>query len=230
MTHYKTIINKRIKDGSLPKAYKLGDIEIPKADPDYQTILVPKGLTLDQWDTLLKKTCNGLWHSSEWEDFTGKGWETMQVYVGQKPLETNIKYDEEYNHCSAQEYLALQWYLLETAQQPVDKDTWSFLGREGFTDSGSVPAGDWLPGRGQVYLDWAYADYFRGNFGVRPSGRGRALELDTSLEPLASSSEAPLSSKTVELDIEEILVSGEANTKALNRLSDLLEKIFKVEP
>ncbi len=179
----KKIVAKRIKDGSLPKGYVLPPLDSFKpieVQPSFKPVFVPKGLTLDQWDTLLGKTCNGLWHSSEWQDSPGEGWELTQIFAGDRPSKTDIAYDEGYDHCSAQEYLALQWYLLETKQEPVDKSTWSFLSREGFSGSGLVPVGSWFPGVGRVDLDWFDAGGRVGGRGVRPSGRGLALAPSTS--------------------------------------------------
>src|SRR5258707_15093464 len=96
----RAIVNKRIADGSLPKSYKLPPLssfptppnEALKKIPSPDYVFVPMGLTFSQWDTLLQKTCNGLWHSGIWEDdlFKGSGWELWVVPGVAGPTEVNI--------------------------------------------------------------------------------------------------------------------------------------------
>lgn len=204
MKTFETIVKQRITDGSLPKEYK----DIPKLSsskvPDgYTKILVPHGLTLEQWNILLKKTCNGLWYSSVYNNapFKTSGWTEELIYSKETPFKTDITYsdaDKEYTLCSVESYLALQWYLLETNKTPIDSG-WSFSWLKNEPDlglpSGVVPGGGFDPGGGRVLLDRDGAGGLDDYLGVRPSGRGQELE------PLVSPS--PL-----ELEISEITING----------------------
>lgn len=205
------IINKRIKDRSLPKSYAIKELaDGDKCPKDYMTVYVPQGLTLNQWDKLLKKTSNGLWHSSEYSDFKGKGWRTEVFYAGLKPMKTNVTHAEgqsEGEYISPETYLALQWNRLELGLEPVDSETWSWLkDDDSFDGGGDAPFGLFVPDGGQVYLDLLGAGYRIDFLGVRPSVRGK------NLEPLSSLDSSSL----------------DKNTEAIQDLNNTLKKIFNV--
>lgn len=192
---FKTIVTKRIKDGSLPKKYKFPsekDLDIPTVATIYQLVFIPTGLTLAQWHTLLSKKSNGLWYSDKYSEkpFSYTGWRVETIYANSTPLETGIKYtgaSQKYELCSVEAYLALQWYNLEMDKPPVDLTTWSWLKNEDSLGlDGLLPVGNWHPGGGRVGLGWNYADYRVDYLGVRPSGRGLALDSRASSGSLSS--------------------------------------------
>lgn len=219
----KTIVNKRIKDGSLPKEYKLPALstftkpdtkDIP--NPDY--IFVPMGLTFTQWDKLLKNVCEGEWHSSGFpDDFNkGSGWELWAISGDPKPSIVNISKEQAvekgYTLAPLQALIAQQWQRLEQGLEPVDKETWT-LAQEDIEVDGSLRSvyQRFNPNRRTVCSLWYSRGYAYGYGGVRPSARGNSKFLN--LETSSNSSD---------------LSAVEANTEALNRLTDTLEKVFKI--
>lgn len=193
--NFQTIINKRVKDGSLPKGFEGGlPTESIQKQEGYQLVYIPKGLTLDQWDTLLKKTCKGLWYSDNYNEalFGSKlHWETEYISAVSKPSETNITYtgaEKKYGKLlSVESYLALQWNRLELGQEPVDSESWSWLQQEDNLglDSLRAPYGCWLPDAGQVRLRWYDVSDRDGLLGVRLPVWGD-LNLPPSSESFAS--------------------------------------------
>lgn len=183
------LVDKRVKDGSLPKNCKYPTEFTEDVPENYQVVYVPQGLSLDKWNALLKKTCNGLWHSDDYaaKPFEGSGWRTELVYSADRLIETNITHreatDKYSNLISAETYLALQWNRLEAGDEPVGSATWSWLENSISLElpSGLVPVGRWDPFRGRVFLDWFVAGDRNGVIGVRFVGRGETRELDSSL-------------------------------------------------
>lgn len=194
-----TIVNKRIKDGSLPKAYKLpplASFAVPSDVPNPDYVFTPMGLTFTQWDKLLKKTCNGEWHSDALpDDFNkGSGWELWLVNGDPTPTITNISKNDAVaqKHVLAplQVLIAQQWLHLEQGQEPVDKNTWS-LCEENVKVGGvvrSVFRGFGLSNR-QVYSSWNDLDSAYGNSGVRASASGKDLSPQALSNPLSSVSD-----------------------------------------
>lgn len=189
---FQSIINKRIKDGRLPKELKKLPTHSFKELDNHQIVYIPRGLTWEQWDELLKGTCNGLWHSSLYNDEpfgTSIHWDVEQVYCGDRPSEMDISYTEankKYKKLlSVESYLALQWNALELGKEPVDGNTWSWLQNEPELGLGDLraPRGDWGPGDGQVCVSCDDVGDRGGDLGVRLPRVGEDLDLSTSSVP-----------------------------------------------
>lgn len=188
-------VNERIKEGKLPKAYKLPLLKdfdttwVATAlerisEPDI--VFVPLGLTLTQWNTLLKATCNGLWHASIWTDslFSGSGWELHVVAGTNAPTQVNVTYEEAQPITSAQVYIAQQWLRLEQGKQPVDTTTWTMATET--VAPVDVAGVNWDPGDRRVSLYVWRADYRFGSFGVRAEESGsKSSTLEPSTSPLS---------------------------------------------
>lgn len=225
-TTTKRIVDERIKDGSLPKAYKFpaysyfeesfNNLRAQKKNiPDFQYVFVPMGLKFTEWDTLLKKTGNDEWHNNYLaEDLnTGSGWELWLVSGADKsklPLGLSKEQAVEQKQPIAplQVYLAQNWLRLETGQKPVDQNSWSICEedvlvggvlRSVFSCFGSISRG-----ADSFYDDRDVAD---DDLVVRLSARGTDSALD-------ASSVTPSSSDL------------QANTEALDRLTDTLKEIY----
>lgn len=206
----KSIVTKRIKDGSLPKSYKLppeAEVGIPATIPEnYSVVFIPTGLSFDQWDALLKKTCNGLWVWSEYNKapFKKAGWKVELVYSASEPSNTNVTYTdtEKTGTVSLEAYLALQWNLLESGKQPVDKDTWTWCKNDDAygLPSGRAPASYWDSSDGQVSVVQVDVGFAGGLLGARLPVRG------TNPEPLATSAKAP--AIPFSLEVPEIVFNG----------------------
>lgn len=177
-----TIVNKRIKDGSLPKSLKVpSDLKVPKDIPKgYEAVFVPRGLTLNQWNILLGKTCNGLYsYDYNRELSQGSGWEVHVVYAGSKPLELSEGFDSSKPNLTIETYLALQWQRLEAGKKPVDKLYWSWCSQKdnfGLQIYGAAPYVTWNPGIGQVNVVWGKVGLRSGHLGVRPEVRDSTLD------------------------------------------------------
>lgn len=229
----KKIVDKRIKNGSLPKAYKFPAYSYfqeafknlkpqEKNIPDFQYVFVPMGLKFTEWDRLLKKTCNGEWHSGHLPEALniGSGWELWLVSATDKAdLPNNISKEQAVEQkqpiAPLQVYLAQNWLRLENEQEPVDQNSWS-LCKEDVTVDGVLHS---------VFSSFdsidREADSYYGDRGVafglgvvRLSARGTDSALDASAD--SSSSVTPLASDL------------QANTEALNKLTDVLERIYHV--
>lgn len=187
-TKLKKIIAQRVKESLLLKA-TLPDTPIDLTG-EYATVWVPRGLNLKQWDKLLKKTCNGLWYWSGYDDSLSyaKGWEVRTILNTDKPTDTKKTYSVTADNTLIETYLALQWNRLELGMKPVDSETWSWLNNEeaNFGLDGYLPDGSWLPDDGQVALYRSDAGLRYDLLGGRPAGRGSNSELEPSL-PLVPS-------------------------------------------
>lgn len=194
----KTIVNKRLKDGSLPKEYafppysffeplfkKLKPLEKTIPKPEY--IFVPQGLTYTQWDKLLKKTCKGAWHSDYIpNDFhKGSDWALWIMSGADKELERNISKEalEQRGDVlpTAQALLAQQWLRLEQGREPVDKQTWS-IAKENVTVGGVLRSVflRFYPYDRSVYSYWDDRGFACDSTVVRASGESENLVLDPS--------------------------------------------------
>lgn len=223
------IITKRIKDGSLPKRYKK---DIPKkslsVDNNQDAVFIPRGMSWDEWDILLKKTCNGLWKSGySNKKFEGSGWDTALVSNTPKPTEVNITYDEsiaQYKQLlSIEGYLAFQWLRLEKGLEPADRGTSSWLQQEDYYEIRGGPYAYWVPGDGQVVVLWLGPGDQVDDLGVRPAVGEERFDARSFLGSLPSAAGA----LGTEGQMTGMAASIEDNTKALNRLTDKLDRIFK---
>lgn len=208
----RTIVNKRLKDGSLPKQYKFPAYDYfepmfknlkpqEKRIPEFEYVFVPQGLTFNQWDKLLKKTCNGAWYSSYIpKDLNkGSGWKLWLISGGTG--ENNISKEQVEQRGDVlptmQALQAQQWLRLEQGKEPVDIQTWS-MARENVEVVGVLKSVFmyFYPGDRTVDSYWDNRDSAYDYIVVRASGESDTLALE------------PPSAAPLELEITELVVNG----------------------
>lgn len=174
---YYNKIKKIVANAKLPKSYTLPAydsfdwVDIPDG---WTYVLTPRGLSLEQWDKLLKNKCNGLYtYGYPKSPFIGKGWELKYAATQVTPTINDVSYIEaktQYGQLlSVEAYLALQWQQLEQDLEPVDKIGWTWLEKEDNFKLSDLraPFGRWSPDDGQVRLYWYGVGYRFGLLGVR---------------------------------------------------------------